>query len=418
MNESEAPSTQTDLEVLRALQADASELERIENLLDRFNVFEAIGFVHQEVMHSRFLAFLLDPKQTHNLNASFLKRFLQKVSESANRTSLPSIFDSLGEHDLTRITVYTEVPTDDGRIDILLLDEANRWAMIIENKIRSTEHHGQLNRYYSFVKDNHPSWKVTSVYLTPFGDRASHEEYLSLDHGVVCRTIDNVLEDPDLAITSEVRMALDQYAKMVRRHILGGNFEIARLCSQVYRKHQRAMDLINEYRFAHQEIIYRLLKRLLDESPNLMFDTRDSYLRPGEDSGEDYIGFVPKSWDVSALKVAREGESESGLVLVFWFLSMPETLDLFLELVPGDIEARKSLLDLAHRNPSVFEDTPEALDEYTRFFTRPMLKAEIYERATYNECEHEIRKQWEAFLDKDLPRIEAALKKESWIWDQ
>jgi hypothetical protein len=416
MSESETTSA-ADLEALKALQADASELERIEELLDRFNVFEVIGFVHQEVMHSLFLAFLLDPKQNHDLKASFLKRFLQKVSESANRASLPSIFDTLGEHDLTRIAVQTEVPTDDGRIDILLLDEASRWAMIIENKIRSTEHHDQLNRYYSFVKDNYPSWKVTSVYLTPFGERASHQEYLPLDYGLVCQTIDEVLEDPDSAIRSEIRMALDQYGKMVRRHILGGNFEIARLCSQVYRKHQRAMDLINEYRFAHQEIIYRLLKRLLDESPNLMFDTRESYLRPGEDSGEDYVAFVPKSWHVSALKVASEGYTESGLVLVFWFCNMPDTLDLILELAPGHVETRERLLDMAHRNRSVFEDTPDALDEYTEFFSRPMLKAEFYDRATYNECEHEIRKQWGSFLEQDLPRIEAALDQETWIWE-
>ncbi len=55
---SESASTQADFEALKALQADAPELERIENLLDRFNVFETIGFVGQEVMRSRFLAFL------------------------------------------------------------------------------------------------------------------------------------------------------------------------------------------------------------------------------------------------------------------------------------------------------------------------------------------------------------------------
>lgn len=53
MSESEAASTESDLEALRALQADAYKLERIETLLDRFNIFETIGFIGQEVMHSR-----------------------------------------------------------------------------------------------------------------------------------------------------------------------------------------------------------------------------------------------------------------------------------------------------------------------------------------------------------------------------
>ncbi len=36
-----------DLEALQALQADATELECIESLLDHFNVFETIGFVNR-----------------------------------------------------------------------------------------------------------------------------------------------------------------------------------------------------------------------------------------------------------------------------------------------------------------------------------------------------------------------------------
>ena len=60
MSESETTSTVAGLEALEALQADASELERIEGLLDRFNVFEAIGFVDNEVVHSNFLALLLN----------------------------------------------------------------------------------------------------------------------------------------------------------------------------------------------------------------------------------------------------------------------------------------------------------------------------------------------------------------------
>ncbi len=68
---------QNDLEALRALQADAQELERIERLLNRFNVFETIGSVDQELMHSNFLASLLDPRQNHGLGDTFLRRLLR-----------------------------------------------------------------------------------------------------------------------------------------------------------------------------------------------------------------------------------------------------------------------------------------------------------------------------------------------------
>ena len=58
MSRIEAHRVEDDLEALRALQEDAPELDRIEALLDRFNVFEAIGFVGQELMHSKFLALI------------------------------------------------------------------------------------------------------------------------------------------------------------------------------------------------------------------------------------------------------------------------------------------------------------------------------------------------------------------------
>src|SRR5215212_9398812 len=100
MSDSETTSTAADLEALRALQADAAELERIEELLDQFNVFEAIGFVNQEVKHSHFLAFLLDPRQNHGIGEHFLKRFLQESSRSATRLSHPLALESIDDRSL------------------------------------------------------------------------------------------------------------------------------------------------------------------------------------------------------------------------------------------------------------------------------------------------------------------------------
>ncbi len=48
MSEPEATPLLTDLEALEALRADAQELERIEKLLDRFNLFQAIGLINDK----------------------------------------------------------------------------------------------------------------------------------------------------------------------------------------------------------------------------------------------------------------------------------------------------------------------------------------------------------------------------------
>jgi hypothetical protein len=141
MGEFETTSTAADLEALEALQADASELERIEELLDQFNVFEAIGFVHLEVMHSRSLAFLLDPRQNYGLGDLFLRSFLRKCSESADENSL-----SKGDHidrDLNQTTVHTDVHTGDGKY---------------EDNVSASEREQEIRRQWSqFLAEDLPS---------------------------------------------------------------------------------------------------------------------------------------------------------------------------------------------------------------------------------------------------------------------
>jgi hypothetical protein len=51
MSEPYAAPSQADLDALKALEADVPELERIEDLLCLFNVFEAIGFEDQIAKH-------------------------------------------------------------------------------------------------------------------------------------------------------------------------------------------------------------------------------------------------------------------------------------------------------------------------------------------------------------------------------
>jgi hypothetical protein len=412
-------ATRLDLEALEALRADAAELERIAMLSDRFNVFEAIGFVHQEVMHSRFLAFLLDPKQNHGLGTSFLRRFLLRVSETATRTSLPPVFDSPGEHDLTRITVHTEVPTDDGRIDILLLDESNRWALIIENKIRSTEHHDQLNRYYRFVKDSHPGWTVLGIYLTPYGDVPLRSEdkdsYLPLSYRTVCEVISDALRNEGTDLDPAVRFSIEHYTDMVRENIVGDS-EVAEMCQSLYRKHRQAFDLVFQHRFSRQVMIRELLMRLITENENLTFNDRWTGY-----PAEEYVTFGVKEWDTPALRVAQD-YTKTDRILLFsvwsWAAPFPDGVTIYLEVGPGQSETRSKLLKMAKNDAGVFEVSGDSRDDITQIHKRVLLGPEFYENTTNDQREREIRRQWGRFLDEDLPHIEAALKKEAWIWDQ
>ena len=77
---SDTNHVEQDRKVLEAFAVNNLDLGRLEALLDRFNIFEAVGLVWQEVRHSTFLAFLLDPRASHGLGDAFTKRLLRVQS--------------------------------------------------------------------------------------------------------------------------------------------------------------------------------------------------------------------------------------------------------------------------------------------------------------------------------------------------
>lgn len=408
MSEPESVPTQTDLEALEALRADAHELERIEGLLDRFNVFESIGFIGREVMHSRFLAFLLDPKQNHGLGTRFLRGFLRKVSESTNKVSLPQALNNADEGDLHQTTVRTEVHTGDGRIDILLLNKAGKWAMIVENKVWSAEHSDQLGKYFRFVKKTYPGWRAFGVYLTPFGSLPSRaedrEKYQPLGYGAVCDLVDRVLEHRGSELGLDVRVAMEHYADMVRRHIVGDP-EVARLCREMYQKHKRA--LIIEHRPDFRSDTLLLLEQLINDTKGVMFKERGA--------GKLYLVFRPSGWEAPA---SLNTGSDTGGFLRFVFINKPNDLTLILQMTPGDNGIRRRLYQMGRNDESLFNNLvdPET-SMWPTLYLRTFLNPEFCQAASDSEREQEIRRQWAAFLEEDLPRIEEALKNEAWIWE-
>lgn len=118
-----------DRALLEAFVVDNDDLERLEALLAQFNIFEALGAVRQELRHSDFLAFLLDPSQNHGLGDVFLKRFLKRVLVRAADPPLSAVeIDVADLHE-------AEIRREWRHIDILIHDPESRLVCAIENKV-------------------------------------------------------------------------------------------------------------------------------------------------------------------------------------------------------------------------------------------------------------------------------------------
>ena len=402
-----------DLDALMALQADAAELERLEDLLDRFNAFEATpGFDKNEEMHSNFLASLLDPRRTGALGERLIRELLRETLDAGRETVPPTSFgglgrvlDSLDGMDLRNTLVRRE----HYHVDVLLTNEDHRLAVIVENKIWASEGPGQLDWYDRIIRHTHPGWDVHRVFLSPSGFKPTHPAYVPLSYGTLCGLLDRVVEDGGPTMDPEVRVPARHYARMVRRRILGDP-EAVRLAQDMYQKHKRAFDFV----YRHLPNVRAQVKPLVEE---LIGQSQSRFeLEP---SSIDTIRFGVKDWDAEALKVAQ-GWTESKRILMFAVYNRPNNLDLNLFMGPGPEETRRGLFEMAAKHDVFFEPRPNTdgairARTWPPIFTRHLLKPEAYETLTDEQREVEIREQWGRFVETDLPRMAEALREEGWI---
>jgi hypothetical protein len=383
---------------LEALEADP-DLMHLGSLLNRFNIFEAIGAVRQELRHSDFLAFLLNPKQSHGLADAFTKRLLREA-----------LSDSIAHVEATEINTWSfknmVVRREWQNIDILLVDDVHKLAVIIENKIGTGEHSNQLQNYRSIVHNHYAGWNIVGFYLSPSGSPPSDGTYLPISYGLVCDLLDELADAQSSTIEQDVLTALRHYTQMVRRHIVGES-EIDKLCQHIYKKHRKALDQIYHYQTRRLEASRRLLQGLIRETDKLVLDRTDGI----------YIRFAPQEWDsIPALRTGNTW-SNSKRVLLFEFINKPDSLVIKQTIGPGPETTRRRLLLLAlSKQPPFIVPGEGTLSPYTPIYTFTLIDEEQYSQLSEDDLKKAIRHAWSDFvqLPDNLSAIRAAIQQEQW----
>lgn len=388
------------LSLLEALIVDNPDLERLESLLAQFNIFEALGAVRIEMRHSDFLAFLLAPNQNHGLSDLFAKRLLQRAL--ADHLEAPIRPVELDLADLGSLLVLREWQN----IDILLVDEDNRITVAIENKIGSAEHDEQLQRYRSLITGNYPAYRQVYLFLTPDGDQPTDPAYIPIDYTLVAGLVEQIVESHQNVLGPDVRTLMIHYSQMLRRHIVTES-EIAELCRKIYRKHQKALDMIYEYLPDRRSQVQEILERLIAETPGMILDT----------TSKAYIRFALHEWDVPLL-LQGQGWTRSGRMLIFEINNNPTYFKISLIIGPGPQATRQRLFDLALTNEHPLKPPFKALGkQYNTIFLRALISKSLYEDGSIEQIEEELTKKWRQFLEHDLPEIKQVIAKQAWLWE-
>jgi hypothetical protein len=388
-----------DRQALEQLVMD-QDLEELENLLDEFNIFEVLGAVRVELRHSEFLAYLMNPQQNHGLGDDFVKKFLQKALVNIDQSSLAVSAIDVDVWGFDEI----EIKREWNNIDILLLSDDHKFAVVIENKIYSNEHSNQLQRYRNIMEQNYPNWKTIYIFLTPEGDIPSDKNYIPVSYELVCSIIENIIETRKNSLGNDVRTIMQHYSTMLRRHILS-NSKIQDLSRKIYKKHKVALDLIYENKPDTQLEMFDYLSEMIKETPNVIL----------EYSTKSYIRFMPKEWDIPFLK---EGGSwvESGMILLFEFINQPNRLRMKLGIGPGPKETREVIFDMTEQENGLKLPPRGGMGkDYGTIYMRDILSKDKYKDAFIDDLFLKVKTNWEEFLKTDFERIKSVVQRQDWF---
>ena len=259
-----------DYTAIKDFLLDIDCLEPLTKWTSQFNLFDVLKITRVEIRHSNMLSWLLNPNENHGLNDSVLRGFIQfAVTYFSDETE---IFDTL-LMDLHDFVIQREWHN----IDILSVSADEKFVLCIENKIDSKEHSNQLNRYRKIIEETYPTYKVVYIYLSPDGTESSDpENWYSMSYSDVLQIIEKACNSTKLLPDTE--LLIKNYIDTIRRDIVGDE-NLARVCAEIYAKHQKALDLIFENRpdrASELASIFRKWAQIMNDKGEIIFSPEKS----------------------------------------------------------------------------------------------------------------------------------------------
>src|SRR5205807_8955815 len=115
---------------LERFVVENDDLLALESRIGKFNIFDALSLTHAEIRHSNFLAFILDPAESHGQGQLFLKAVLMDLLKQAPLERRPLSPIALDGTDLRGVKINREWK----HTDLLIRCQEPPFVVVIENK--------------------------------------------------------------------------------------------------------------------------------------------------------------------------------------------------------------------------------------------------------------------------------------------
>lgn len=204
----------------------------------RFNVFETLRVADVEIRHSNFLAWLLNPRETHEQGDAFLRAVLQALLAESPSPITRELGQRINSANLRSVTVDREWQ----HIDLLIRVPSLDLIIAIENKIDASEGDGQLRRYRRIVERERAAHKLF-IYLALRDEDINDNQWIKCSHALVLDCIRTVLASPDRSMQPAVGAFIEHYVQILESRVTT-NPQQLQLCREIFRKHGEAIKLI------------------------------------------------------------------------------------------------------------------------------------------------------------------------------
>jgi hypothetical protein len=384
--------------LLESFIIDNPDLNLLESKLSSFNIFEAVGMARQEIRHSYFLSFLLNPSEAHYFGDLFLKKLLITALLSFETPPFSAI-----EIDIANLE-DAEVKREYKNIDILIYSSSEKIVVAIENKVDSSEHSNQLCRYRKIIETDFSGYQKILIYLTKEGDIASDpENWYSLSYETIARCLDDMCIQHSAKMNNDVQSLMIHYSTLIKRHIMSDS-EIAQLCRKIYKQHRQAIDLIYEHRPDFQLEISDYLQQLIEENQDKEIEK--------DDCSKKHPRFSPKEWDRLEFQKTGDNWTDSKRILLFEFWNDPEYLGLNLCIGPCD-EKIKQLIYKEVKSleiSGIHNYKGQLSGSNFHYIVRiPILTQRDYEEGDFDKVKEKIKFKFEACLRDEVAKIRAMI---------
>jgi predicted hydrocarbon binding protein len=305
------------------------------------NIFSITGIKNKELIHSRFIGYLLNPRGKHGKGPLFLDKFLDvcigKKSNLNSGKAAVKLEKSLGKKNNKKRT--------GGRVDIEIRDDQS--VIAIENKIFAGDQPFQMEGYYNVYHKEKKlkKDKILMIYLTLDGREAGSNTLGDIpDSKTVCMALSYEKVSDWLAKCLEkcdddeqLRFIIQEYKKVIESltYTYKEKREVVKILMENKKSVEAAFSISNSINDMKAAIIKEHLKKILEKAyPNNELEC--TFYHPDKLLKEGYgFAFFHKEWEALGITIAFQFFNENlkdlkgGIRLYDWHKSDIQVLEYF-----------------------------------------------------------------------------------------